>query len=202
MALKDSSGKVPSSDFILDEHIETSTETIAKLNNVNPKELCSFVKFDCVMKSVKNLDVKLCYTKSDIDPNKVSDVSFLLYQSKDFKTFLKFVHTIKSPVIVDCAKILGLPKVSVIFGLNFKTNMPGLNLNPSDMLVLNKFVNSRYINKHVQTIVRSFYNFIDFFGDNVIEAKCPVIFLKNNPTTANFGFKLGGQICFVVHCKK
>lgn len=202
MIFKGNPDKVPCSDFILDEQLETDTGQITRLNMINPGSLCKFVGFDCVMKSVANRDVKICYRKSDIDPNKISDVSFLMYQFKSFKAFLKFVHRIKSPVIVDCAKILGLPRVEVIFGLNFKVSMANLSLNPSDMLVMNELFNSHFINRHIRVIVKSFHNFVKFFGDNVIEAQCPVIFLKVTPMTLKFGSETNGRVCFVVHCKK
>ncbi len=177
----------PISNYIFKGKFEIDIESLYNYDKVDTNKICKLFNVDFIIKNTKTLckkiDKKITVLKSvsDINNNDILDVSYLIYQFKDFNSFLEYIKTLKNVVILDIAKILGIPKMKIIFGFwNSETNsIPNSrNLNSIDVFILDKFLKSNIIDQHITQIKNVFEYYINYFKDNVYKSECPFIYLN------------------------
>lgn len=178
---------IPISNYIFKSKFEVDIESLYNYDKVDTNKICKLFNVDFIIKSVNilskkiNKKIKVLRSLSEINNNDILDVSYLIYQFKDFNSFVEYIKTLKNIVVLDIAKILGIPKMRLFFGFwnSEKCSISNSrNLNSIDAFVLDKFFKADIIDQHIAQIKKTYEYYINYFNDNVYRSECPFIYLN------------------------
>ena len=114
---------MPISNYIFKGKFETDVESLYNYYKINTNKICKLFNIDFIIKNTDTLikkigkNIKICLSFKDINENDILDISYLIFKFDDFHSFLNYAMSLKNIVILDIAKILGIPKMQIIFGI-------------------------------------------------------------------------------------
>ena len=153
---------VPTSEGILKDVMQLDPLTLSAYNRVKAADACALLS--------KYSITSLGY-KSDLE-----DYSYHLYRYNDFHSFISVVK--HRSACLDLGVILGIPDCHLLLGFNSDAESEA---SPLDLLILDRYFNYHYINRHLNDIKAAFKRYLDLFKGNVLSAECPFITLKEVP---------------------
>lgn len=178
---------MPISNYIFKGKFETDVESLYNYYKINTNKICKLFNIDFIIKNTDTLikkigkNIKICLSFKDINENDILDISYLIFKFEDFHSFLNYAMSLKNIVILDIAKILGIPKMQIIFGIlnsNKLSIKSSSKLNSIDLFILDKFFKNDIINQHINYIKETFNFFVNEFKNNICKADCPFIVLN------------------------
>lgn len=147
---------------------------------VPPEKVCTQFGFDFLVRTTKVFkDILVCETKTDLKSKaKVLDVSYLVYQFKDFEEFMDAIQRLPQTVLIDCSKILGM-KVKAIFGLHPPRRILNSPLRTMDLVLLTRYFCMDFINERIRLVQTEFKKYYEQHQDNIVWSSCPIFILKD-----------------------
>lgn len=186
----------------LSESFSLSPRELYSFASIAPEKVCEQFGFDFVARTTKLFKkVLVCETKDDLKSEApVLDVSYLVFQFKNFGEFIDAIRKVHQTVIVNCSKILGMP-VKAVFGLHPARRIFSSPLRTMDLVLLNRYFCMDFINERIRSVQTEFKKYSEQHQKNIIWSSCPIFILKDPDEDPENQLKIkftSGEFVFVI----